>query len=73
MGIEFFVLSAATPTPGTVDAVVDGLTSGLTDAGSQLMGAVTSVLPVALPVMIGLVVIGLGIKIFKKVTGAKPM
>ena len=59
----------ATPTPGTVDQVVDSLTTGLSSAGSDILEGVSAIVPVALPVMIGIVVIGVGIKIFKKITG----
>lgn len=61
--------SGATPAPGTVAEVVDSMTSGLSTAGADILSAVSAIVPVALPVMIGIVVIGVGIKIFKKITG----
>lgn len=53
----------------TVSTVVDALTSGLSTAGSDLLGAIAAVVPVALPVMIAIVGVGVGIRIFKKVAG----
>lgn len=56
-------------TTNTVKTVIDSMTNGLQSAGSDLLGALGSIVPVALPVMIAIVAIGVGIKIFKKVTG----
>lgn len=56
-------------TANTVTTVIDALTNGIQSAGSDLLGAIASIVPVALPVMIAVVAIGVGIKIFKKVTG----
>lgn len=61
-----FVLEGAT---NTVSTVVDSMTGGLQTAGSDLLGAIASIVPVALPVMIAIVGVAVGIKIFKKVTG----
>ena len=57
------------PTVNTVSTVIDSLTSGLSTAGSDLLGGIASIVPVAVPVMIAIVAIGVGLKIFKKVTG----
>lgn len=62
-------VGTSTPEPNTVNTVVESMTTGLSSAGSDILGAIGSIVPVALPVMIGVVVIGVGIKIFKKVTG----
>ena len=62
--------SGSTPEPSTVNTVVNAMTDGLSSAGSDILGAIGSIVPVALPVMIGVVVIGVGIKIYKKVTGS---
>lgn len=56
-------------TANTVQTVIDALTTGISSAGSDLLGAIASIVPVALPIMIAVVAIGVGIKIFKKVTG----
>lgn len=52
-----------------MNAVVDALTSSMQTTADGCMDAISNVLPVALPVMGAIVVIGIGIKIFKKVTG----
>lgn len=57
------------PTVNTVSTVIDSLTSGLSTAGSDLLGGIASIVPVAVPVMIAIVAIGVGIRIFKRVTG----
>ena len=54
---------------GAASTVVSALTSALTTTASQCQDAIAAVLPVALPVMGAIVVVGIGIKIFKKVTG----
>lgn len=59
----------ASGTTNSVSTVVDAMTTGLSTAGSDILGAIGSIVPVALPVMIGVVVVGVGIKIFKRVTG----
>lgn len=64
-------VGTATPEPSTVNTVVTAMTDGLSGAGSDILSAIGSIIPVALPVMIGVVVIGVGIKIFKKVTGGR--
>lgn len=56
-------------TVNTVTTVVDALTNGLSTAGSDMLGAISSIVPVALPVMIAIVAVRVGIKVFKKVTG----
>lgn len=49
--------------------VVTGLTTGISNAATDMMSAIGDILPVALPVMGAIAVIGVGIKVFKKVTG----
>lgn len=49
--------------------VVEALTTALTKTAGDCTAAISAVLPVALPVMGAIVVVGIGIKIFKKVTG----
>lgn len=58
-----------TSSTNTVQTVIDALTNGLSTAGSDLLGAIATIVPVAVPVMIAVVAIGVGLKIFKKVTG----
>lgn len=50
-------------------SVVSALTTAMTSTANDCKDAIASVLPVALPVMGAIVVVGIGIKIFKKVTG----
>ena len=64
--MNMLVLGAATG--GTV---TDALTSAMTSTAAECTGAIGAVLPVALPVMGALVVVGIGIKVFKKVTGSR--
>lgn len=52
-----------------IGQVTQALETGLSSAGNDLLGVVSSVVPVVIPVMIGITAVGLGIKIFKKVTG----
>ncbi len=51
-----------------VSTVTDALKTAMSNAGSDLLGVLAAVVPVALPVMIGVAAIGIGIKVFKKVT-----
>ena len=45
------------------------LVSGLTETATGMISVVSSLLPIALGVMGGVLVISFGVKIFKKVTG----
>lgn len=49
--------------------VVEALKSALSTTADDCKDAIAGILPVALPVMGAIVVVGIGIKIFKKVTG----
>lgn len=48
-------------------SIVSALTSALTTTAGQCTDAITAVLPVALPVMGAICVIGIGIRIFRSV------
>lgn len=52
-----------------MEAVTSALTSGISSIATDAMTAVGSVIPVALPIMGAVVVVGIGIKVFKKVAG----
>ena len=54
---------------GTIATVTGALTTGITTIAGDAMSAAGSVVPVALPIMGAIVVVGIGIKVFKKVTG----
>lgn len=49
--------------------IVQGLTSAFQTCANDAVSAITSIVPIALPVLTALVVVGVGIKTFKKVTG----
>ena len=53
---------------GTPAGVTEALTTALSSTASDMMGAISSVLPVAVPVMGMGLVIAIGIKVFKKFT-----
>lgn len=50
----------------TASTVTESLTSALSTTASDMMGAISSIVPVAVPVAGGILVVGLGIKVFKK-------
>ena len=57
-------------TEGAASAgVVSAITSALSTVASDAQSAIASVLPIALPIMGAVVVVGIGIRVFKKVTG----
>lgn len=51
--------------------VTDALTTAMTSTASECTSAIGAVLPVALPVMGALIVVGIGVKVFKKVVGTR--
>lgn len=53
-----------------MDALVTALTSGLTTTANSMLSAIGTIVPAALPVMGGMAVVYLGIRVFKKVSGA---
>lgn len=48
--------------------VESALTSSFTEVGSSMTGIIGKVLPIALPILGAVLIVGFGIKIFKKVT-----
>lgn len=56
-------------TTATVQTIIDSMTGAFTTGSQQMMTAISSIVPVVLPVMIGMVVVGLGIRVFKKIAG----
>lgn len=53
----------------TSNAVVTAMTTGLTTIASDCKEMVSSSVPIALPILGMFVMISLGIKVFKRVTG----
>lgn len=49
-----------------MEAVVTAMTSGFSDAATQAMGAIGSILPLIIPVMAAIAVIGVGYRLFKR-------
>ena len=52
---------------GSMASVESAMTTSFTSVGSSMTGMVGKVLPIALPVMGALLLVGFGIKAFKKV------
>lgn len=52
-----------------MEAVIAGLKSGLTDGAAAILTFIGELVPIVLPVMLGIVVVGIGIKVFRKITG----
>lgn len=48
--------------------ITSALTTSFTEIGSELTGIVGDVLPIVLPLVGGVIVVSVGVKIFKKVT-----
>lgn len=53
---------------GGLASVESALTSSFTEVGSSATSLVGKILPIALPIVGAVLIIGLGLKIFKKVT-----
>lgn len=52
----------------TAGSVTEAMTSALSTTASDMMGAISSIVPVAVPVVGAILVVTLGIKVFKKFT-----
>ena len=57
---------AAAETPSAMEGVTSALVTGVTTIATGATDAIAKVLPVALPVMGGIVVVTIGIRVFKK-------
>lgn len=51
------------------NTVVSALGTGFTSVANDAMSAISTILPIALPILGAVIVVIVGIKIFKKVTG----
>lgn len=49
-----------------MEAVVTSLTTAIGTFATQAMGAIGTIVPVVLPIMGAIVVVGIGIRVFKK-------
>lgn len=49
-----------------MEGIVTALTTGVSGFATDAMGAIAAIVPVALPIMGALVVVGIGIKAFRK-------
>lgn len=49
-----------------MEAVVTALKTAITSFAGDAMGAIGAIVPVALPIMGAIVVVGIGIKVFRK-------
>lgn len=49
-----------------MSTVISALTTGLTTVANDILGAIGSILPIALPIMGAMIVIGVAYRTFKK-------
>lgn len=52
-----------------MEAVTTALTNGITSIATEAMNAVGTVVPAALPIAGAIIVVSIGLRVFKKVTG----
>lgn len=52
-----------------MEGIVTALTTAVTGFATDAMGVIAAIVPVALPIMGALIVVGIGIRTFKKFTG----
>lgn len=62
------IFGIATATPNTVETVTNAMVTGLGDAGSDILGAMASIIPVVIGVMIAYAIIKVGAKVFTRLT-----
>lgn len=58
-----------TGSASNMDTLVTSLTSGFTTIANDMLSGIGKIAPVALPVLGGVALVGIGIKVFKKVAG----
>ena len=51
-----------------MDSITTALVTSFTEVGTELTNVISKTLPVALPVIGGMIVVTIGIKVFKKIT-----
>lgn len=52
-----------------MSGVVESVTAGLTTTANSIMGAIGDIIPVALPVLGAVLVVTVGIKMFRRIAG----
>lgn len=52
-----------------METLVQSLTSGFSSTATSMLSAIGGIVPVMLPVVGGIAVVGLGVKIFKSLSG----
>ena len=52
-----------------MESLVQSLTTGFTSTATSMLSAIGSIVPVMLPIIGGIGVVGLGVKVFKKLGG----
>lgn len=62
------MLAAEATGPTTMEAITIALVTAISTTASNAMDAIAKILPVALPVMGAVVVVTIGIRVFKKFT-----
>lgn len=53
----------------SMSTVTTALTTALGDIATNAMSAIGSIIPVAAPILGAMIVVGIGIKVFKKIRG----
>lgn len=69
LSLSLSVGAFATDSSGSLDAVKAGMVSGLTAASTSIMDVLGSILPIALGILAAVLVITIGIRVFRRVTG----
>lgn len=69
MAPAFAFAEGETGPTSNMDALVTSLTSGFTTIANDMLSGIGKIAPVALPVLGGVALVGIGIKVFKKVAG----
>lgn len=62
-------VAACVPVFAAEDPVESALTTSFTSVGTSMTSVISKILPIALPIIGAVMVVSLGIKIFKRVTG----
>lgn len=69
LSLSLSVGAFAADSSGSLDTVKTGMVSGLTAASASIMDVLGSILPIALGILAAVLVITIGIRVFRRVTG----